>query len=313
MQIDSFFLAAALFVVLLLVYLAGRSLFLNWQQEKNVVRRTEQWVSGGQPIYESESKKSGGGFLWTLLGLPGARKVDKKESIYSGTPLFYQRAGIYDASSLRAYQALRYVLFVLPFVGLALFHLSTAYPFDAKFLLVACVLAFVGFMGPVYWLRIKASGRRKQLDRTFPDAIDLLTVCVQAGMGLDAAINRVAREIHVTSPELGKELKILTLELKTGRARDLCLRNLAQRTDLPDIENLVNLLIQAERYGTGVANALSVHAEDMRHKRLARLEEKAAKLAVKMTVPLILFIFPALFVVILGPAAIQIFRHFIKG
>lgn len=167
-------------------------------------------------------------------------------------------------------------------------------------------------MLPVWWLRLRTRWRKNQLNRTFPDAIDLLMVCVQAGMGLDSAINRIGREIHVTSPELAKEFKILSLELKTGKSRNECLRNLAQRTDLPDIDNLVNLLIQADKYGTGVAQALEVHAEEMRQKRYARIEEMAAKLPVKLTLPMILFIFPALFVVIMGPAMIQVFRVFLN-
>ena len=315
MEIDPLLLAVALFTALVLLYFAGRSLYLNWRQEQNLLRRTEKWTSSGfTPMVADRNKREGMGVraLWTLLGLPGAQKVEKYESIYAGTPLFYQRAGIYDASSLRAYQVLRYVLIALPFIGLGLFHAATAYPYSDNFLLLACCLAAVGYLLPVWGLRLRTRRRKKQLDRTFPDAIDLLMVCVQAGMGLDSAINRVSREIHVTSPELAKEFKILTLELKTGQAREVCLKNLAQRTDLPDIDNLVNLLIQADKYGTGVTHALAVHAEDMRQKRIARLEELAAKLPVKMTIPLILFIFPSLFVVIMGPAAIQIFRHFIN-
>lgn len=315
MELSPFLLSASVFAAIVLLYLAARSIYLNWKREQNLIRRTAKWTgSGPVPLAKAPVKEGGLGVraLWSLFGLPGVRKVDKQESIYAGTPLFYQRAGIYDAASLGAYQLLRYVLFVLPFVGLGLFHLATAYPYNAKFLLLACCCSLVGYLAPVYWLKLRGKSRKKQLARNFPDAIDLLMVCVQAGMGLDSAINRVAREIHVASPELAKEFKILTLELKTGKPRDICLKNLALRTDLPDIDNLVNLLIQAERYGTGVSQALAVHAEDMRQKRIARLEEQAAKLAVKMTVPLILFIFPALFVVIMGPAVIQIFRHFIN-
>ena len=132
-------------------------------------------------------------------------------------------------------------------------------------------------------------------------------------MGIDSAIRRVSQEIYITSPELAKEFKILSLELKTGKSRNSCLKNLAKRSDLPDVDNLVSLLIQAEKYGTGVANALKIHAEEMRQKRYSRLEELAAKLPVKLVVPLILFIFPAFFVVIAGPAAIQVLRIIIQG
>ena len=142
--------------------------------------------------------------------------------------------------------------------------------------------------------------------------MDLLMVCVEAGMGILQTNRRVSKEIHINSPEFAKEFKILSLELKTGKPRNVCLKNLALRTDLPDVDILVNLLIQAEKYGTGIANALRIHAEEMRQKRYSRLEELAAKLPVKLVVLLVLFIFPALFVVIVGPAAIRIFRVLIE-
>ncbi|NLZ16759.1 MAG: type II secretion system F family protein [Desulfobulbaceae bacterium] len=305
-------------MVFVLLVFTGRSLFLAWQGKRQVVQRTTQW-SGSRPdkasANEKRSAKKKGAFgaraLWILLGLPGARRVEQHEAIYAGTPMFYQRAGIYDATGLGAYQALRYTLVVVPFLLLGLYHLATGAPYNPRLLLAAVFGAGCGYMLPVWWLRLRARWRKNQLNRTFPDAIDLLMVCVQAGMGLDSAINRIGREIHVTSPELAKEFKILSLELKTGKPRNECLRNLAQRTDLPDIDNLVNLLIQADKYGTGVAQALEVHAEDMRQKRYARIEEAAAKLPVKLTIPMILFIFPALFVVIMGPAMIQVFRTFL--
>ena len=316
MELNPLVLSAALFIVILVLSLAGQSIFLSWRGERNLLRRTEKWSSGlsaapGRNKQTSKASDFGVRALWTLLGLPGARKVDQQESIYAGTPLFYQRAGIYDANRLRAYQLLRYALLLLPFLGLVVFHLTTPHPYSTTSVLVALCLAIIGYLAPVYLLKLRARSRKKQLYRSFPDAIDLLMVCVQAGMGLDSAINRVAREIHVTSPELAKEFKILTLELKTGQSRNVCLKNMAVRTDLPDIDNLVNLLIQADKYGTGVSHAMMVHAEDMRHKRLARLEEKAAKLPVKLIVPLIFFIFPALFVVIIGPGIIQIFHSLI--
>jgi tight adherence protein C len=320
MEIDPGILSAAVFVVIVLLYLAGSSVYSTWKSEQNLLQRTEKWCSVSQTSLPTADKgastgadkREGAHTLWTLLGLPGAKKEDRQESIYSGTPLFYQRAGIYDAASLRYYQVLRYSLFALPFLLLAISHAVAYRPFSRPLLLIACLFAAIGYYLPVLWLKIRASSRKKELDRTFPDAIDLLMVCVQAGMGLDSAIRRVSQEIHVSSPELAKEFKILSLELKTGKSRNICLKNLAQRTDLPDIDNLVSLLIQADKYGTGISRALQVHAEDMRQKRYARLEEMAAKLPVKLVVPLIFFIFPALFVVIIGPGAIQIFHSFIE-
>ena len=238
---------------------------------------------------------------------------DSKASYYADTPILYQRAGIYTPKLIKMYQTLRVLVFLVPIIGLILafylFHLALT----PVTLLVTLLLVCVAYYLPVVWLRVVIHYRKKELYRTFPDAIDLLMVCVEAGMGVDAAIRRVSKEIYITSPELAKEFKVLSLELKTGKARSECLKNLALRTDLSDIENLVSLMIQAEKYGTGVANAMKIHAEEMRQKRFSRLEQLAAQLPVKMTVPLIFFIFPAFFVVIAGPAAIQVFRVFMQG
>ncbi|CAG36257.1 type II secretion system F family protein [Desulfotalea psychrophila] len=282
--------------------------------EQDIVTRAQKWCkrySNGNG--KAKANERGGHTIWTVLGLPGAKMKAGTESIYSGTPLFYQRAGIYDSTSLRSYQLLRYFLLVLPLLLLTISHVVGFRTFTERLLAFAIFAGIFGYFLPVFRLKIRGHYRRKELDRTFPDAIDLLMVCVEAGMGIDSAIRRVAQEIHITSPELAKEFKILSLELKTGKPRNECLKNLAKRTNLRDIDNLVSLLIQAQKYGTGVANALRIHAEEMRQKRYSRLEEMAAKLPVKLVIPLIFFIFPALFLVILGPAMIRVFRVIIQG
>lgn len=295
-------------------------LYSNWKKERDIVTRTQKWCDRSKTTREDPAndrvtkpgKFKGLISLWTILSLPGAKQKKGQERIYSGTPLFYQRAGIYDANSLRSYQLLRYFLGTTPFLLFAFYYFAVNLPLNPQYLLALFLLGGIGYYLPVLWLKFRAKKRNKELDRSFPDAIDLLMVCIEAGMGIDSAIRRVAKEIHVTSPELAKEFKILSLELKTGKPRNLCLRNLAQRTNLPDIDNLVSLLIQAEKYGTGVASALRIHSEEMRQKRYSRLEEEASKLPVKLVIPLILFIFPALFVVIIAPGAIQIFRAIIQ-
>ena len=320
MENNPLLLSGTIFITIVLVYITLNWWYSNWKKEQDILKRTQKWCdrskaaikdSADEKTAKPEKSKSSNS-LWTILGLPGAKKKEGQESIYSGTPLFYQRAGIYDATSLRSYQLLRYFLGITPFLLFVFYYFSINPSLNPQFFFLPFFLAYIGFNLPVMWLKFRAKKRRKGLDRTFPDAIDLLMVCIEAGMGIDSAIRRVAKEIHVTSPELAKEFQILSLELKTGRPRNLCLRNLAQRTNLPDIDNLVSLLIQAEKYGTGVAKALQIHAEEMRQKRYSRLEEEAAKLPVKLVIPLILFIFPALFVVIIAPGAIQIFRALIQ-
>jgi len=133
-------------------------------------------------------------------------------------------------------------------------------------------------------------------------------VCAEAGIGLDAAINRVGEEIKLSNKPLSEEFKLMSLELRAGKPRREALKDLAMRTDLEDVNSLASLLIQTEKFGTNIAQALRVHSDSMRVKRFQRAEEVAAKLPVKLLFPLIFFIFPSLFVAILGPAAIRIFR-----
>ena len=173
------------------------------------------------------------------------------------------------------------------------------------------VLALIGFYLPDLYLRLKIRRRKDSIVKGFPDALDLLVVCVESGMGLDAAINRVAEEIRLSSPVISDELRILNLELRAGKARIDALRNLGVRTDVDEIRSFATLLVQTDRFGTSVAQALRVHSDAMRVRRYQKAEELASKLPVKLLFPLIFFIFPALFVVILGPAAIRIYHSII--
>jgi tight adherence protein C len=173
-----------------------------------------------------------------------------------------------------------------------------------------CVyFAILGFYLPVIWLRIKTARRREKLEKGFPDALDLLVVCVEAGMGMDAAINRVAREIRLSNKELSEELKLMGLELRAGKSRRDALKNLAMRTNLEDVNSLATLLIQTDRFGGSIAQALRVYSDTFRTRRYQKAEEKAAKIPVKLVFPLILFIFPSLFVVLAGPAAVQLYQY----
>ena len=172
-------------------------------------------------------------------------------------------------------------------------------------------IPFLGFYLPDIWLRQKTEKRQEKLLKDLPDALDLMVVCVEAGMGLDEAINRVAKESKFQSKELSDEFALLGLELRAGKQRQNALRNLAERTNLEEVNNLVTLLIQADKFGTNIADTLRVYSDSFRTERFQRAEEMAAKMPVKLIFPLILFIFPALFIVIIGPAIISIYRNFI--
>ena len=168
--------------------------------------------------------------------------------------------------------------------------------------------ATCGYYAPVVWLRRAIAQRKDALQRAIPDALDLMVVCVEAGLGLDQAITRVGEEVKRTHPALSDELNLLAMELRTGVSRQEALRNFAQRSDLEEARNLVALLVQTDRFGTSIGQALRVHADAMRTTRRLRAEELAAKMPVKLLFPLVFFIFPSMFIVLLGSAVIQMVR-----
>lgn len=177
-----------------------------------------------------------------------------------------------------------------------------------ELLLVFLILAGIGYYLPNLILNYKIFTRQRELFENFPDAIDLMTICIEAGLGLDAALTKVSEEISLTSMTLAEELHLVNLEMRAGRSREQALRNLALRTGVEEIEGLVTMLVQTDRFGTSVADALRVHSDLLRTKRRLRAEEAAAKIALKLLFPLIFCIFPAFFLVIMGPAVIQIYR-----
>lgn len=167
-------------------------------------------------------------------------------------------------------------------------------------------LAVVGYLLPDLYLRLRIAERRRQIREGLPDMSDLLLVCVESGLALDAAINRVAREMALRSPALAEEFHLAALEIRAGARRVDALHNLAARCALDEVGNLVAMLVQSEQFGTGLGDALRVHADFMRVRRMQQAEELAAKIPLKILFPLILLIFPSLLVVILGPAMIRL-------
>jgi tight adherence protein C len=177
----------------------------------------------------------------------------------------------------------------------------------AFFLILA---AFVGVSGPNIVLEKIKENRLKKLRNGFPDALDLLVVCVEAGLGLGAAIDRVARDLEVSHSELAEELNLVNVEMRAGVERPAALRNLAIRSGLADIRGLVGLLVQTMRFGTSVADALRVYSEEFRDKRMQKAEEQAAKIGTKLIFPLVTCLFPAFFIVAVGPAALRMIMVF---
>lgn len=164
----------------------------------------------------------------------------------------------------------------------------------------------LGMIGPSYFVDQKGAHYQRTLRRALPDAIDLLVVCTEAGLGLNAAVLRVANELAESHPELSDELLLITAEMRAGVERDKAMMNMADRTGLEDIKGLVAILAQSMRFGTSIAQSLRVYAEEFRDKRMQKADEEAAKLATKMIFPLVCCFFPVFFIVVLGPSIIKI-------
>ncbi|HEU4843973.1 MAG TPA: type II secretion system F family protein [Burkholderiaceae bacterium] len=176
------------------------------------------------------------------------------------------------------------------------------------FLLLLLLGASVGYYGPNVILARAAARRQREIFENFPDGLDLLTVCVEAGLSLERALAKVAGEIHIKSVALAQELQLVLMEMRAGFSKEKALRNLALRSGVEDVDTLVAMLIQSERFGTSMGDSLRVHSDNLRHKRTLAAEESAAKIALKLLFPLIFCIFPTLMLVLLGPAAMQVMR-----
>ncbi|AGH83184.1 type II secretion system F family protein [Ralstonia pseudosolanacearum] len=176
---------------------------------------------------------------------------------------------------------------------------------QSQFMSLLFGAAVVGFYLPNVLLSLKIKYRQREIFESFPDSLDLIMVCVEAGLSLDAAILRVVDDMRTARPVMAEEYELLTLELRAGLSREKALRNLAARTGVDDVSMLVAMLIQADRFGTSVADSLRVHSDMLRTKRHMLAEERAAKIGTKVLFPLIFCIFPSLYVVLLGPAALQ--------
>ena len=170
--------------------------------------------------------------------------------------------------------------------------------------------AFVGLVAPNRWLEIRVARRQKRLRDGFPEALDMLVICVEAGLGLTGAIARVADELKYSRPELAAELDIVNAEMRTGVDREVALENLNARTGLVEIRGLVSLLVQTLRFGTGIADSLRVYSSEFRDQRMQAAEERAGKIGTKLIFPLIFCEFPAFFLIAVGPAALLLMESF---
>ena len=201
--------------------------------------------------------------------------------------------------------------FVLPVVWMGVAY-AMAKPIG-NVAMISVFLAFLGFYIPTIFIIVRQRRRRGEILSALPDGLDLMVVCVEAGLGLGAALQRVGQEIRLASPGLSDELALVNQEMQTGVSRTDALRNLAERTGVEDLFSLVAMLIQTDRLGSSIAQSLRAHADSMRTRRRQRAEQMARKASIKLAFPLVFLIFPALLVVILGPAGIQILKALTAG
>jgi tight adherence protein C len=299
-------ITASTFLITILILLALYYAFAP--PEAGVAERVSQILNANRKAeMESEGAPEGvkgPGMFSQALASIGQLLPAAKGKAKSRADLMNMRAGYRTPDTILAIRAMK---IITPAVLVAIVLLTGIYQ-SSPFIMIGVAIA-VGYMLPEFWLNIKIRRRQTRLRLSLPDALDLLVICVEVGLGLDQALLRVANELKIVHPELSEELQTVNLEMRVGKSRVEALRELARRTGLEDLKALVAMLVQTERFGTSIASSLRIHSEDLRTKRRQRAEEASAKTSVKMVPALVFFIFPALMVVILGPAFISLFRQ----
>jgi len=229
--------------------------------------------------------------------------IPKSKAEVSITMQRLTRAGFRNESAVKLFYGSKVLIPIL----LCIFALVTGLGKINPLFIYGASLG-VGFLGPDFWLGRKIKTRQYKIRKGLPDVLDLLIICIEAGLSLDQATARASQELVKAQPEMCDELVIVVLEQRAGRPRGEAWKHLADRTDLDCVRSLVSMLIQSEQLGTSIGKTLRTHSDTLRIQRVQSVEEAAAKLTIKLLFPLVLFIFPALFVVVLGPAAIQIMK-----
>ncbi|MBI5606322.1 MAG: type II secretion system F family protein [Deltaproteobacteria bacterium] len=297
-----------------LLSVAGIAGYLKYRSERQeIINR----LQGTERKTESENNAESGDsplkkiVLSIVSTFSGLTQPKKKEELTQTRQKFLRAGYRNPKASLLFYGAKAFLpVAILALSVIAYFFIDHTMPVF-KVVIFSLILALAGYYLPDLWLRLRLARRKDAIFKGFPDALDMLVVCVEAGMGMDAAISRIAEEMALSNKILSDELRQVNLEVRAGKSRQEALRNLAFRADLEDVESLVSLLIQTDKFGTNIAQALRVYSDSMRTKRFQKAEEIAGKLTVKLIFPLILFIFPSLFVAIMGPAMIRVYRTFL--
>ena len=293
-------LIASTFLVisLSLMVFAIRQVF---EQNRRISRRlVSNNMMDATEIKQSISKQTFLTKIGNHLTLPNASEITRLRFQLS-------QAGYYSPDAIKNFIAAKMICLLAPqFFILITWNLIYSKVGTAWTLMLAIILAVLGILAPTYFLKWKKGRRTEQCRKGFPDMMDLLIACLEAGLGLDAALVRVSEEIKGRYPVLHTNLDIMNLEIRTGRLRHEAMMNFANRINLDEAKALTLMLKQAEDMGSSIGKALRVFSDDMRAKRMLTAEEKAMALSAKLTVPLILFIFPTIMVLLLVPAGIRI-------
>ena len=292
------FLAAVLFAAGLAAYFAGR-----WSR---LSRRLIEVTGDKRSLSEADApwwKQTGGSVIDSLSNWNDPKDDLEKSRMRRRLSM----SGYRGSSALRTFLGLKVALLLLGAAAGFIISGSVSGVTLTMLSLFIVGFAFIGFYLPDIVVAFQGAQRREHLYRVLPDMVDLLVICMEAGMALSAAIKKVSEEMYMASRPMYEELKLVLLELETGLPRPTALRNLAARTGLEEVHSLAGMLIQADKFGTSIAKSLRVFAQSMRINRTQRAEEQAAKTGVKLTIPLIICIFPALLVVILSPACIKLY------
>jgi tight adherence protein C len=255
----------------------------------------------GGPMVKIENPIEG----WT------ARTIRKQEKKHDLRERMVQ-AGLYTPYAVRIFLCLRLVLLLGP-AALGFLAGRMGYLQPANGVLLGGIAGLLGTMAPSFWVDYVKQSRQTQVRRALPDALDILVVCLQGGLSLSGSLAKVARELTMAHPMLAVELNIVERHIRMGRSTGEAVREMAGRFDIEELRSMASVLIQAERIGSSIASALEMFGDSLRLKRQQRAEEMAHQASVKMLFPTLFFIFPAIFVVILGPAAIQIYEQLLKG
>jgi tight adherence protein C len=286
--------------VALLAYFFGQFV-LNRGEEGRLRNRLK---GGGRDVRRAASSNARFKDLVQNLGQKAAKPFlpqDANKQVVIKQNL--ARAGIYSPTAVRAVTGAKVILAV---TGLVLGYLAGVY-FDQLLMFIA-VGGLAGYLTPVIWLKVRTSINQRELTHGLADALDLMVVCIEAGLTVDSAMQRVGQEMALAHPEISREFGMAHMETRVGLSRTEALRNMGQRTGNAAIQSLSSMLIQADRFGTSIADALRVHSESLRVARQMAAEEIAGKASVKISFPLVLCIFPATFIVLAGPTMIQLMQ-----